>query len=480
MAFRHGVYKSEIPTGIIPPSQGESGLPVVIGTAPVYAGDAGNVNKPVLVNSYAEAVQALGYSENWKDYTLCEFVYSQFALFGQGPAVLINVYDPMKGKSVQAMKDYAVKDYQAELGEDVILSEGISFEEGKSFERGKDYELVYDDKGIAFISLIRGGKMEDLTKVKCAITKANPKQITKTDIIGGIEASTGNAKGLELVNSVFPMFRIIPGLIAAPGYSTDSEVAAVMRAKAENINGIFTAQAVIDIPCDVGNAPVYTSVPEWKNKKNYLAERQIVCWPKVRLGDKVYHLSTQLIGLMNRTDSNNGDVPYESPSNKLLQMDSCVNDAGEEITLGLEQANYLNSQGIVTAMNFMNGWVAWGNRTGCYPVNTDPKDCFIPIRRMFDYIGNTFITTFWQKVDSPMTRRLIRTIVNSFNLYLNGLTAREMILGGRIEFRDDENPITDLMSGILKFHVYITPPAPAESIEGIFEYDPEYLQTLFS
>ena len=152
-----------------------------------------------------------------------------------------------------------------------------------------------------------------------------------------------------------------------------------------------------------------------------MAERQIVCWPKIKLGDDVFHLSTPLIGLMNKIDAGNDDTPYESPSNKTLQMNACVLSSGKEIDLGLEQANYLNGQGIVTALNWTGGWRAWGNRTGAYPANTDVKDAFIAVRRMFDWIGNEFILTFWQKVDKPITRRLIKTIVNSYNIRSNGL-----------------------------------------------------------
>ena len=79
-----------------------------------------------------------------------------------------------------------------------------------------------------------------------------------------------------------------------------------------------------------------------------------------------------------------------------------------------------------------------------------------------------------------MTPRLIRRIVNSFNMYINSLTALEALLGGEVEFKEDENSMTDLLNGILTFHIKITPPLPAEVIEGVFEYDVENLSTLYA
>ena len=145
----------------------------------------------------------------------------------------------------------------------------------------------------------------------------------------------------------------------------------------------------------------------------------------------------------------------------------------------VETGAYLNGQGVVTAIN-EGGWHVWGNRTSCYPGNTDVKDSFIPIRRMFCWLNNTLITTFWNKIDNPMNKRLISTIVDSANIWLNGLTAKGALLGGRVEFREDENTTTELMDGIIRFHVHLTPPAPARDIEFVMEYDPGYISALFS
>lgn len=64
-------------------------------------------------------------------------------------------------------------------------------------------------------------------------------------------------------------------------------------------------------------------------------------------------------------------------------------------------------------------------------------------------------------------------------IWLNGLTAEEKILGGRIEFREDENPDTSLMAGKATFHVFMTPCSPAKHLEFILEYDVDYLSALF-
>ena len=63
---------------------------------------------------------------------------------------------------------------------------------------------------------------------------------------------------------------------------------------------------------------------------------------------------------------------------------------------------------------------------------------------------------------------------------LNGLTGSGYILGGRCEMIDEENPLTNLMAGIVKLHVYITPPSPAQEIDFVIEYDSAYVTDALS
>jgi phage tail sheath protein FI len=99
---------------------------------------------------------------------------------------------------------------------------------------------------------------------------------------------------------------------------------------------------------------------------------------------------------------------------------------------------------------------------------------------MFDWQYQTFILTYWQKVDKPLTRRLVKTIVDSEQIRLNGLVARGYLLGASVQFLEEENPLTDLLNGIFRVHTYITPPVPAEQIEDVLEYDVNNFRALFN
>lgn len=485
MVYKHGVYSSEIPTSIIPPVKTSAGLPVVFGTAPVHlATNPVPANKPVLCYSYAEAVAAFGYSADWEKYTLCEFIYSHFSLFNVAPVVLINVLDAAVHKTAVTDKSIAIEGGTVSIkGEPVMLDTLVVklVSAGQPLVKGTDYVAGYNDDLNVVITPVQGGAISTgQTSLVISYTKLNPDAVDRDDIVGGIDVATGETEGLELVSKIYPLFRLVPGQILAPGWSNDPVVAAVMHAKARNINGVFQATAIADIPT-TGTAAVkqYTQAPAWKNDNNYVDEQLIVCWPKVSLGGKQFHLSTQLAGICCQTDAANDDIPYVSPSNKSLQANAAVTADGKEIYLDLSQANYLNGEGIVTALNFIGGWKAWGNRTGAYPGITDIKDTYIPVRRMFNWIANTLILTHWQKVDGPITRRFVESLVDSANIWLNGLAAREMILGGRVAFLEEENPTTDLLNGVFRLHYYVAPPAPAENIEEVIEYDTSYFKSLF-
>lgn len=478
MAFFHGIKTSEIDTAVVATVQTTAGLPVVFGTAPVHLAEEPKINEPVICYSWSEAVKHLGYHENWDRYTLCEPMYAEFKLFAVAPVVFINVLDPSKHKKSVSSTAITVSNRTATIQADVILDTLTvsATSSGFAAKAGTDYTAAYDDDGNVLITALKDGALADARTIYVAYDAVDPTMVKDADIIGGV-GSNDSVTGLELIDMIYPKFNLVPGLLAAPGWSQHPEVAAVMEAKSKKFNSLFSCTVLVDI--DTTQVKSYSGCNMWKTGNGYTHNNEYVGWPMGRIGDHCYYMSTLAMGRIGQTDAANDDVPYESPSNKTLPITGlCLKD-GTEVMLDLSRANLLNSQGIVTALTSPAGWVLWGNYTGAFPSTTDPKDAFLCVRRMFDWDDTVFILTYWNRLDKPGKPRNIKTILDSERIRLNGLIAREYILGGSIDFLEEENPVTDLEAGIFRFHKKRTPPVPMQEIDSISEYDTSAFAALF-
>lgn len=475
--FRHGSRVTEIPTSISVPVEATATLIVAFGTAPIHlAATQEYVNEPFVAYSWEEAVKGLGYSDDWEKYTLCEVMDAAFRQFNVGPVVFVNSLDPAVHKAA-GTETVAVERGKAVANTDGILSSTVVVKlaaEGQSLVKDTDYLTSYDDNGNLVIALLTNTQTQSL---HISFDKLTPEVVSDNEIIGGYNIDTGKRKGLELLNAIFPMTRMIPAQVIAPKFSTKPGVAAVMRAKATAINSYFRGAVWTDV--DTTEANHYQKVNQWKNENNYVGMNEGICWPMVALDNKIYHMSTQAACLMSKVAAGNGGAPYESPSNKNLSMNKLVLKDGTKVDLGPDQAELLNSQGITTALNFMGGWVLWGNNTAAFPTITDVKDMFMAVRIMHNWIGNSIILTTWSKVDKPINRQLIDNIMDTMNNWFNGLHNRGVVLGGRVEFRRADNPNTSLLSGKLRLRYFTAEPVPAQDIENLLEFDPSYYNTLF-
>lgn len=477
-----GVHIFEQATSVQTPKVAAVGIPYVVGTAPVQSAEKpAKANTPVLVTSWEEAVEKLGFSYDWKRYSLCEFMYSHLQLFGAQPVIFCNVSDPATMRKNVEAADYLVADHKISASVDAIAETiKVSVTEevdgtptARELERDVDYSILYDrddtDNYVCIVELLEDGSAYDAATVNVAYSAADPAAVTVADVVDGVAQ----------VDACLTAVGVVPDLITAPGWSHNTVVAAVMATKAAAINGLFKGKAVIDVDSSASGVTEYSQLSGWKNKNNMVDPDQILCWPMVQLGDYRFHLSTQLCGLMATVDAGKRGIPYESPSNKNLKMDACVLEDGTQVNLTWNQVDLIaGSWGVVTAVNFLDsGWVAKGNYTACYPGNTDVKDQFIPVSRMFDFIGNTIIRTFWSKLDKPMTTALRDSTLQTCNIWLGGLIGGGYLYGARAVMLAEENPLTSLLDGIITLHIYNAPPVPAQEIDFILEYDVSYMET---
>lgn len=477
MAYQHGIDIKENATSISAPITGTAGLQVVFGTAPVnlLADPYAAVNKLILAYSLADAVAGLGYSTDYESYTLCQSMDANFRLFGIAPVIFCNVLDPKKHKTAQGETECELSGGQATLKVTGMLLDTLVVKAGDTKINKENYIASFDDNGYVVITLTAAGQTSIATgKIKISGDRIDPTAVTETDIIGGYNAATGEETGIELVRQVYPKFNMTPGLLLAPGWSHNALVAATLAAKCNEINGVFTCECLIDISTE--NARKYADVSAEKENIACISKHAILCWPMVKALDKVFYYSAVLAALISYTDASNDDVPNISPSNIKMPVSGAVLNDGTEVLLDQTQANDLNAIGVVTALN-SNGWRSWGNNTACYPDNTDPKDRWIACRRFFSWHGNSFILSYFDRVDNPANYRLIENLVDDENIRGNSLVSQGKAAGMRIEYKAAENPVDQVLDGKIKFHQYLAPYTPAEFIENTLEFDPSMLET---
>ena len=478
MAYQHGVYTREQATSMSAATNSTAGLQVVFGTAPIYQlADLTGVTAPRLCSSYAEAAAALGYDTNFEAFTLNQSIKASFELFGVAPIVLVNVLDPNKAQHVT---NVSKPTEQTVTGGSFVISaeqEPVPYvlratltvsaqTSGDPLVAGTDYTVEYDEDGLATVTLT-SATAKALAKVyvtyKAIKLTAGKTAVTAAEITTAIS---------DKLREVYPRFGMTPGLLLAPGYSKDPNVAAVMQGACENINGVYSCECILDVDCGASGARTYDAVKQVKESKGLTSPHAYAYWPMAQVGNYRLSLSAIMGALTAATDAANGDVPSLSPSNKsLLGVTGLCLEDGTEVILDQAQANVVNSAGIGTVLN-LNGFKAWGNNTCAYPSTTDPKDRWIAVRRFFTWRSNSLIQTYFERVDSPANYRMIEAIVDAENVNGNAYVAAGACAAYQCEFRSDENPTTQILDGTIKFHLTLAPYNPAECIEFTLEFDP--------
>ena len=475
--YKHGVYASEQPTTMSAPVAGTAGLQVVIGTAPVnmLKDPASAVNAPKLVTTYAEAVAAMGYSPDFKNFTICESISASFQVMGVAPMVLINVLDPAKHKKALAETEVQINSGVAVLEVQGVLLDGLVVKAGDTaLTAGEDFTTAWNSDGTLNIVVIPGGNAAKATALTVSGNQLDPSMVTDAEIVGSVDVNTGKETGMEVLRQVYPLLSMIPGLVIAPRFSKHPTVAAALQAKTKGLNGVFKCNCIVDIDSSATGATKYADVKKTKEAQAVTDPNAYAVWLYGKIGDVIYSGSALAAALTAYTDVQNDDTPNVSPSNKMVNITAACLEDGTEVLLDQEQANIVNSYGVATWLN-MNGFRLWGNNSAAYPGTTDPKDRWFSVRRFLNWAANTFILTYFSKVDSPANKRLIEAIVDSENVRGNGFVARGVCARYETVFNEDENTTADLLDGKLTFHQYITPFTPAEDIEDIIEFDPNAL-----
>ena len=479
MPYKHGPYGEMQATQEASSPSGVGTLPVYIGRLPIHKlmDFTGKVNSPILVQSFADAQAKVGYSDKWEDYDLCEAIYAHFKNDIQviGPIVLVNVLDPDVDNTAGTTASVTLVNGQGYINADDVILKTVSVV-GEVL--GTDFSVEYTADGSKVLFKDLSGTM--VSPVSVTYSAVNPGAVIDTDIIGGTAAGTGAKSGISVVDLVYVTHNMIPTILAAPGWSYKPAVDAALKAAAQKINGHWYAWVNSDLVAD-SNADNIEEAKTWKATNGYDGSGEAPCWPMAKNGTKKFHISTLATVTMQWVDYNNDNIPYETPSNKPIDITGVCLADGTDMFFDQVQANDLNSKGIRTATYWGGRWVLWGPHTGEYEYgkDMDARNKFDSSVRMFYYLLNTFQSQYGVDIDKPLNRARVDTILNSYQEWMDSMVTRGALLYGLIEFAETSNPTSDIVEGNFTFDIATTTTPPGKSLTAKLQYTTKGINVLF-
>jgi phage tail sheath protein FI len=470
-SYKYGVYGSMENTVVQNALQATETI-VYIGTAPVnlvrgYA-SAGIINKPVRITNKQVAQKVVGYSDDWEAFSLGEAVAAHFdnAISPIGPIVLINVLDPDIHRATDAIStSLAFVGGKAEILTDKIILDTLALDD---LTEGTDYAVEYNfAKGAVVISSVG----EPITgEVDASYAVVDATKVEDSAIIGGA-TTDGVYTGIAALTLVNNNLGLIPNVVLAPGRSESPDVYRALIAGCLGIGGHWFADVYADIPVS-SLTDTITKANAWKVTNGYESEHSKVFWPQAKKAGKKFHISTIAAVTRLYVNFKNGGIPYESPGNKRIDVDTLYcGSANKTESFDQTAANNLTQKGITTAIRFGGTWRLWGDHTAAYDFDEadvqDPRTTFDVNVSMLKYVINDFQERFHAEIDSPLDKNRIDSILNAEQETLDNLKAQGALIGEpQCFFLEDKNSAADIMAGNFYWDVTQTntPPLKAASV----------------
>lgn len=487
MAYKHGALGEILSSRVTDAKQADT-VAAYIGTAPVnlirgYA-DQNLINMPIRLTNMSTTQSKLGYSTDWKSFTLCEAFAEHFdnTVGNVGPIYVVNVLDPDIHKAAEATnKELTFTNQRAEFeSSDIILD---TFAIADKVE-GIDYSLEYNfAKGTVVVRLL---KEEEDSALSCSYYVVDVSKVEAADIIGQTTAD-GVYTGLHALSLLYQYQNAVLNILAAPGWSEIPDVYKAMVSIVQKLNGHWDGFVNADIPItDEDGQPINTieKAIEWKNKHGYTSEFSKVYWPQIKDGSgRTFHLSTAGQATMLSVDLEHDSVPFETPSNKeIMATGQFFGENSKNKGFDQQTGNALNEKGITTAVFWGGRWVLWGPHTAAFTYNgdMDARAIFDVNIRMLMYITNSFQLDHGTRIDQPMTPQDKDTILNFENAKLDTLVGIGALIGTpSVEFLETENSVTDMMNGDFVWNFAVTNTPPFKSGTARVSYTDEGFAAFF-
>lgn len=250
MPYLHGTYGEITASKVEQTTQGDVVL-AYLGTAPVnlirgYA-DMGLVNMPIKLANMGDVQNKVGYSKDWKAFTLCMAFAEHFdnTVGNVGPIFVVNVLDPaVHRKAAATTKSLTFANGRAEFESDTIILDTFAIADKVE---GTDYSLEYNyAKGSVVVTLLDGTATATLT---ASYAEVDPSAVTEAEIIGA-QSNDGVYTGTFALKLLYQYHNAVLDLLAAPGWSHIPAVYNAMVSIVTKLNGHWEGFVLADIPIE--------------------------------------------------------------------------------------------------------------------------------------------------------------------------------------------------------------------------------------
>ncbi len=276
---------------------------------------------------------------------------------------------------------------------------------------------------------------------------------TTTNIIGGVDATTGKKTGMKALLAAQSLLGVKPRILGVPGHDSKA-VATELLSVAQSLRAFAYLSAY---GCKtVSEAIAYRE--NFSQREAMLIWPDFLNWDSVTSTDATAFATARALGLRAKIDQQTGW--HKTLSNVGVNGVTGISaDVFWDLQDSATDANLLNKNDVTTLIR-KDGYKFWGSRT----CSDDPLFQFENYTRTAQVLADTMAEAHMWAVDMPLHPSLAKDILEGIKAKFRELKSAGYIIDGNAWIDDAANDKDTLKAGKLVIDYDYTPVPPLENL----------------
>ncbi len=276
---------------------------------------------------------------------------------------------------------------------------------------------------------------------------------TTTNIIGGVDATTGKKTGMKALLAAQSLLGVKPRILGVPGHDSKA-VATELLSVAQSLRAFAYLSAY---GCKtVSEAIAYRE--NFSQREAMLIWPDFLSWDTVTNADAKAFATARALGLRAKIDQQTGW--HKTLSNVGVNGVTGISaDVFWDLQNSATDANLLNKNDVTTLIR-KDGYKFWGSRT----CSDDPLFQFENYTRTAQVLADTMAEAHMWAVDMPLHPSLAKDILEGIKAKFRELKSAGYIIDGNAWIDDAANDKDTLKAGKLVIDYDYTPVPPLENL----------------